>query len=201
VRAVEPREHGADLRADATDHRLRERFEHGDVVVLRTRGRSDLGADEPCADHAQPVSPFERSLDALGVLDGAEREHAVEVGLTRQPPRVRAGGDDQAVVLDDLVADDDRAAVDIERAGGGTEPQIDIEHVQGLGPQLDRTTILGAGEELLRQRGPVVGGMALGADQGQVALVAVPAECLHGTQSGQRTTDDDDLLHRIRGGW
>ena len=62
-------------------------------------GRRHLGADEPGADHHHPPRPgVQGGPQRQRVVEGAQHEHALEVGLARQPPGCRSGGQHDALV-------------------------------------------------------------------------------------------------------
>ena len=87
--------------------------------------------------------------------------------LAGQAARHRPRGEDQPVERHDgAVGELDGASVDVERGGRHTEAQVEAERVDVVGlAQGDAVGLPLAGEQLLRQRRPVVGQVLLGADQ------------------------------------
>ena len=192
---VQPGQHRADGGTHAPHHRMGQRLEHGDVASESASSRRDLGADEPGADHAESGAGVERGPKSPGVLDRAQRDHAVEVGLVRQPSGMRARGEQQTVVGEGVVAHPDRVRPDVEVVCRDAEPQVQVQVVEALTAQDDAVAIGAAGEEVLRERRPVVRLVRLGADEGQRTLMALPTQRLHRPQTRERGADDDDAIH------
>ena len=83
-------------------------------------------------------------------------------------------------------------AADVERGRAAPEAPVEVEVVEALAAQGRLLRLPVAGEQLLRQRRPVVRQVRLGADHHQIAVVAEPAQLLGRPQPGQRRADDDD---------
>jgi hypothetical protein len=94
----------------------------------------------------------------------------------------------------------DRAAVGLEharaqRGGRGAQPQVDAGPVD-----VERGVVGAAGQQLLRQRRPVVGPVGLGADQRHPPGVALGTQLLHRAGTCQTAADHHDVLadHHVR---
>ncbi|MEA2402599.1 MAG: hypothetical protein QOK00_3002, partial [Thermoleophilaceae bacterium] len=163
------------------------------------RARGDLGSDEAGADHGDAGAGLETGANCQAVVERAQHVHSLERGSAGQAPRRRAGRDDQRVVGEPLAPRDlDLPAVEVEGRGPGPKSQVQVE----LGKAIARVAQVGgigagvAGEQALRERRPVVGGMRLRAQQRQAPGVSVTAERLDRPQAGERCSDDDDAVER-----
>jgi hypothetical protein len=108
-------------------------------------------------------------------------------------PGLHAGGDDEAVVLDLLLAchlQGAPARVQLHDVRAATPRRVQ-RHVAAQGQVLGSQF---AGEHLLGQRGPVVGAAALGTDDRQLTLEAQLTQPLGGAQPREATADDDDAF-------
>ncbi len=163
--------------------------------VLAAGGRH-LRADEARADHDDvPWARGERRAEREAVVEGAQREHAGHRLGAGQRAGARPGGDDEAVVVELLaVVERQRAAAQVERRGTSTEAPLDREHLVDGGRQHDAVGLPLTGEDLLRQRRPVVGGVGLVADHDDAARVALVAERLGRLHAGDGRAGDDDGL-------
>jgi hypothetical protein len=158
-------------RADRFGHgpaeQARRPFDDGDRAVARTRRRRDLQADEAAADDDQARTRHEARRERGGVVEGAQAEHAGQVGpRDRQPAQRAAGGQQQRFVAEAAtVGESDLARRRVDRLDA-----VD-EMGDGLGRVvLGRTqgTLRGAafaGEQGLGQRRAFVGQVRLGADE------------------------------------
>jgi hypothetical protein len=77
---------GVDVAVDAAhlapEHALQRHCGRGDDRDLQSalpRRRRDLRADPPCADHNHRAAAVEPLPERIGVLDGAQVQHAVEL--------------------------------------------------------------------------------------------------------------------------
>ncbi len=105
------------------------------------------------------------------------------------------GGHDQAVVaeLGPVVGRHGAGARVSSDSGPTPQPELEaqgVEHVRGV--VVDAGHVPGAGQHLLGQRGAVVGGVDLVADDDHRPGVALVADLLGRPQAGQRGSDHDD---------
>ena len=171
-----------------------------DLESHRPATRGHLGADEPSPDdhHAGPRAQPLANREA--VLDRAEQQHPL--GHRAARPRARHGpaGDHETVERQSqitvFVAHRDGALrhVQPDRRGSPQHARAEVE----LGGHVDARAVHLAGEQLLRQRRPVVGGLAFGADDGEVAVVAVESQGFGGPHPGHAGPDHDHLAQLIR---
>jgi hypothetical protein len=107
---------------------------------------------------------------------------------------MRSGGEHEAVEADRApVVELERVALDVEPAGAVPEAQLEAEGGDLLRrAQQDAFEPPGAGQELLRQRGTVVGQMGLGPDEHDGAGVTFGAQGLCRAQPRQGGADDGD---------
>ena len=85
-------------------------------------------------------------------------------------------------------------SADVERDRPSTEAPVDVEVVEALAAQRRLLGLPVAGEQLLRQRRPVVREVGLGADHHDSAVEAQPAQLLRRPQARERRADDGDRL-------
>lgn len=130
------------------------------------RGRGELGTDPARADDHDVVLAGEHGPQPLGVVQGAQQMHSGHAFGARQTDRFGAGGEDQ-----DVVRDGSGLGVQFVRAGAqahhlAAEAQFDGERLE---VDLEGGALGLAEQDRLGQRGPVVGLVGLGADQGHAA--------------------------------
>ena len=191
---VVPVEPGADLPHPVADHpaqRGGERLDHGDVGTEAAAGGGHLGADEAGADdhHAWPVpGGGQVVLDGQRVVEGPEH---VDVGQSVGAGEPVGGGTrghhQPAVVEVGAVLQAHHPAVGVEAGGPHPQPEVEaqgVEHVGGV--VVDAEDVPLAGQELLGQRRPVVGGVDLVAHDDHLAGVPLVADLLGRPQAGQR---------------
>ena len=98
------------------------------------------------------------------------------------------------------VGERDRAGVEVEARGRHAESGVEAERVERVVlAQGDAVGVPRAGEELLRQRGPVVGAVSFGPDQRDRSAEPGRAQRLARPQPGERAADDDDPDHARTG--
>src|SRR4051794_25396371 len=96
----------------------------------------------------------------VGVGEGAQVVHAVEVGAgCLQSAGRGAGGEQEAVVVDRFaVAKHDGVSIGLERDGGGVRAQLDVlVGVEPLVVDVDLVAVGVAAQVVLGQRGPCIG--------------------------------------------
>src|SRR5581483_2524162 len=90
------------------------------------------------------------------------------------------------------------AAAQVERGRARPEHELDVEGREALlVSQEDALDAPLAGEQVLRERRPVVRQVLLLADQHQAPVVALAPERLDGAQAGQARTDDGDRAEAL----
>ena len=115
------------------------------------------------------------------------------VGRVRQPARRRARRDHRTVVRDGVsVVGRDGAGADVEGGGAHAEPQLEVEVVVRLAAQREAVGLGLAGEEVLRERRPVVREVGFGAHEAEGPVEAQAAQLLRRAQAGERRTHHDD---------
>src|SRR5690606_30440311 len=106
----------------------------------RGAGRAEPRADDPAAEHRDPLAPLRPAPQPAVVFEGAIVEHAVRIA--GELPRRAAGGQQQLLVAVDLarvVADflGDR----VQRHGGAAEPQLDAALIRAAPYALERLAL------------------------------------------------------------
>ena len=159
----------------------------------RQRGRGDLGADEAAADHDQARARDERLAEGLRVDDGAQRVHAGR-RREREPSRPRAGREHERVPVELLAGRGRRRAGRPRRRRRlVAETQVDLPlGPVGRGAQQELVLRLRAGEELLRERRPLVRRQQLVADDDEAAVVALGAKRLGAARAGETRSDHEN---------
>ena len=143
----------ADGGPEPAHHRMRQCFEHGDVETPRAARRRDLGADETGADDHDARVVVEPAADLERVVERAQHEQAVEVGLVRQPSWRAARCDDAAVERHARAVVELYLVVgDVERDRARPEPQVEVEVGDAVLAELDLVGVRLAGQHFLRQR-------------------------------------------------
>ena len=192
----QPGAEAAELFAEGAGEGDGEGFEDGDVDAAVAGVGGDLGSDEPGADDDERRGGVEGGAQGEGVVEGAQGVDAV--GLVGEAAGDDPGGDD------DRVGVEGGAVVELDAAGlpaggAGAEIGADSEVVVGVGgAEGDAVGVPGAGEELLGQRGPVVGEVFLGADEADAAVVSVAAQGLDSAEPTEARADDEDVPDLLR---
>ena len=192
----------ADLGAEHALERDRERVDDGDVEAALSGGGRDLGADPAGADHDDRAAAVQPLTQKVGVLDGAQVQHAVErCAGDGKAARLGAGGEQQPVVAQPFaIVERHLADRCIEAHGGATEAELDVVggvealvvDVDLLAPDLPAQVVLG-------QRRPLVGALGLGADQHHAPVEALRAQRLGGLRTGETRADDHECLVTVMG--
>ena len=87
----------------------------------------------------------------------------------------------------------DAARGGVERLRAHAEPQVELERVERLGlVEPDLVGLAVAAQQLLRERRPVVGPLALGAREHEPARKPAAAQRLRAADPGERAADDGD---------
>ena len=139
-----------------------------------------------------------RARERERVVERPQHEHAVEVGLVREPPRRRAGREHHPVERDPApvrASVTSRAPTSSALAG---EPSRQSTSRSST-PCLRRTMSSGsavAGQQLLRERRPVVGQVRLGADRDDRAVEALAPQRFDRAQPRERRSHDGHRAHR-----
>ena len=115
-------------------------------------------------------------------------------GGARQRAGVGAGGEHEPVEADrGSVVELEGVAVDVEGWRRVAQAEVEAEGGDLLGrSQLHAVEPPGSGQELLGERGAVVGEVGLGTDQDDGTGVPLGAQCLGGPEAGQGGADDGD---------
>ena len=165
---MEVGEHRADLLADDPDQGLGEGIEHHDLGIVLAGRSGDLAADPAGPDDDDLCAGREALPEGQRVVQRPQGEQAVEIRSGKlQPPRGRAGGDDQLVVRMIIAARDDDLAVPVDPGGDGARQQRRLVGPEGLVGDPVRLVDL-ALHQGLRQRRPLVRAVHLLTDQGEL---------------------------------
>jgi len=168
VIAVQAGAHRPQLVSEHTGQGHREGFDHRDLGAEAATGGGHLGPDESGTHHGQlRALILDGRSQGDAVLEGAQGPYPPDVGRIGKRPDMGPGGHHGAVVVQKVaVIDLETVSGDIEGDGGVPEAKVEAEGVDLLRfPQTDAVESPGAGQELLRQRRPVVGRMGFGTDQ------------------------------------
>ena len=166
------------LVADDRAERDLERLHDRDAEPTGRRGRGHLRADEARADHDDAPLAAERvELASQGECvveraDDVDPRCALGAG---EPPWGRARRDDDGVAAEPpAVRERDRAPLDVERHRRRAGDEVDALLGQHVAlHERDPRLVPHPRQQLLGERRPVVGGVGLGADEGDRTLVAV----------------------------
>ncbi len=168
--------------------------DHHHVVARRRgsqagQGRGDFRADEPAADHREPLMLLGQAVEPVVIVQGAEVDHRVRAG--GEPPRRAAGGEEEFLeAVDRPLVVDDVVVGQIERHGGASG--IDR-------PLLDRRPPPNAVErssfpEPLGEWRTIVRRVDLGVDHSDRPDAVHLADAAHGRVGGHSSADDEILI-------
>lgn len=175
--------------AERSGKRSRRGLDDRHVKSQAVRGRGDLGADEPAADHHQPPAEGQIGPQGPGVVQGPQRVHSFEALAARQHARGRTRGDDDPVGPDGPAVGKPHGVVGgVESRGPHAEQPLRLQ-VLAVRLQSEIRFADRAGEELLGQRRPVVRAVRLVTDHDEPSVVALLAQGACGRQSGERGAD------------
>src|SRR5690606_16987101 len=165
--------------------------QHDDLLPDHGERGGDLGADEPAADHREPLAPLRPAPQPAVVFEGAIVEHAVRIA--GELPRRAAGGQQslpEAVDFAGVVAAflGDR----VQRHGGAAEPQLDAALIRAAPYALERLAL----PQRLGERRPVVGRVRLGGDDADGAVGVHLADPGGRRVRGHPAADDEVLVGR-----
>ncbi len=197
VVAVQLRAGLSHLLAQHPSHRGGQRLDHGHLGTESATGGGHLEPDETGADHHH-LRPFPRRVEPLAdreaVVEGPQRADTGHPVGPRQPARAGTGRHDQPVEGElGPVVEANRTGAGVEGGRAMAEPELEAEGVEHVGRVVvDPLEVPDTGEELLRQRGPVVGGVPLVAHDDDRTLVLFVSELLGGAQPGERGADHED---------
>ncbi len=186
--------HVAELRAERRAAHAGER----DVQAEGAGGGRDLRAEHAVAHDHQPPPGGQVAAQRERVVQRAQHVHAGQPVLAREPARGQPGGDDQGVGAQHAAGGGgDLPGRRVQRDGRVAERELRPQRVQPrLVTELDALRLPHPGQDLLRQRRPVVGQVRAGVEQRQAALVAVPPQRLGRAQAGRRGADDQHAAGR-----
>lgn len=161
-------------------------------------GGGDFGPDEPGADDHHPGRPAQQfGAQAPGVVQGAQGVDAGEAVRTGEAAGGRAGGDHDAVGVDPApVGEDDRCGGAVQVYGAFAQLPVDAQLFVLLGvPEFE-----GVGRDIalevgLGQRRAVVGAVQFLSYDGDTSVVSLGAQRPDGAESGERGSDESDVLH------
>lgn len=189
--------HGAEPLAQLYRQWRRRGLDDGDVEPEFACRRRDLGADESGSDDDHPGTGPQILAQRECVVDGPDHVDAGQFVTAGPPPRPRTGGQYDTVGVDSRsVGEFDCAASRVEsrrwcseQPGGVEVVVVALQGEVGFGHVAD--------EEPLRQGWAVVGTPRLVADDREPPVETLGAESPCGRQSGQRRSDDRNVLHRF----
>ena len=185
---------GADLLAEDRRERGGESLDHRHLDAEPAGGCRDLLADESGPDDRETGAGSQLLAQPAGVGEGAQGVDVLVALEEGQPPRGAAGRDQQLLVAQLLAGVEPHGAgARVERLGAGAEQELDpFLLVPPGGPVGDGLLLDRAGQQLLRERRPVVGWVGLGADDPDRPVVAAAAERLRAALGRQAAADDQD---------
>lgn len=192
---VQSGDDGAHGLAEGAGQRCRCRLDDGHLQPEGTGGGGDLGSDEAAADHHQPSAAGQFVPQRAGVVQGAQGVHSGQPFGAGEGAGRGAGRDDDAVGAHlPSVGEPDRTVRRVEPDRTGAEQplgrQVLVVRLQG-----EFRLAEGAGQELLGQRGPVVGAVELVPDDDQPPVVALLAQRAGRREAGERGADHGDGPH------
>lgn len=194
-----PLQDGSQSRAravpDGTLERGGQRLDHGDLEPAGAQRGGHLAADETGTDHRDPACRDQVVAERADVGGGAQVVHSGD-GRPRDPAYPAAGGDHRRAIQIAAGRGDHPVRQRIERGGGLTKVEVDIQGGQLLGGPQRRCRLAGAGQQLLLgQRRPVVRQVRLLAEPGDRPGVPGCSGGLDGPQPGQRRSHHHERGH------
>jgi hypothetical protein len=191
VPAVQVRELLSDHLTEQVGHWHRLRLDDRHRAAVLARGRGQFRSDEARSDDHDPRCLGQGRAQRERVVGGADGVHAAQVAV-RQRSWHQAGRDDQAVIAQGPpVLGPHGAGPRVQTCRAHAQLQVDVQRVQlRRGQQRHRSTVLVAGEHVLRQRRPVVRCVQLLADHGDPLAIPALAQRLGRPDSGDRSTHD-----------
>ena len=192
VSLVERRAGGADLLTEHPSQRHRESLEHRDGRAERARRGGDLRADETTTDHDKPRVAADQQTPAA-----ASRRASVASSRCRSVALLEGSGDAnrwRSTALSNSSRDPSSSSIecpsDVERHHTVPETQVEPELLDLVRREKrDPGFVPLSGEELLRERRPVVRGMRLLADDDDRAGEALIAKSRRRSHPGERRAD------------
>nr|WP_228091480.1 PH domain-containing protein [Glycomyces sp. TRM65418] len=194
VLGVELGEDEAHLGAEDPFERLRAVTEEGDLAAEQAGRGGDLHADPAVPDDRDLPRAVQRRSEQIGLLDGAQQMHALEIGAgDGERARIGTGGEQQFPVLDrGAVGEREPPGEGIEARGGLAGAQVGVLGVPVLVDGEQGRPVGVAAEVVLRQRRPLVRAMGFTGDDDQVAVISFVAKRLRGLGGGESAPDDDE---------
>lgn len=141
-------------------------LDDGDGAARLARGGGELGADPARADDHDGVAAGQDGTEPFGVVEGPQQMDTGDALGAGQGDRLGAGGDDQGVV-----ADGPGLGVDLVVGGaqaGDVEAEAEFD-AEGLEVDVEGGVLGLAEQDGLGERGPVVGLVGFGPDEGHGA--------------------------------
>ncbi len=152
---------GAELGPEGALERQAGGLDHRHLRTELTCRGGDLATDPSGADHHDPSPRADPSGDDIGISDGTQVQHAIEIRPGhRQPPGHGAGGEQQPSVMDPLAAGEDHlGARYIDSGDRRRSPDLNVMLLVEAGWVHRRHLVeaLLTTEVLLRQWRPLVG--------------------------------------------
>ena len=192
-------EHGADLVAEDTLQRHRERVDEDHVGAELARRGGDLRTDPTGADHGDPAGGADRVAELVGILGCAEVADSVERRpwhgeVTGSGAGGQHGGGERKVFA---TVEANLAGTDVERLDGATGEQLDVVRPvvaivvdpRRLGRGLAAQDGLGERRAFVRRRRFV-------ADEHDTTVEPGRTGALGRLGASQAGTDDDETLIR-----
>jgi hypothetical protein len=184
----------ADPGAQRTGERRRVGIDQPDGQAEIAAAGGCLAADQAGADDEDAGRSLgQRGSQAGGIVPSAQGEDPVEpaAGCGRPGARLRAGGDEEAIVGEyRSIREADHPRIPVEGDGPMTQAPVGIEGDEfrqsgGIRCQFAR-------QNVLRQRRPVVGTVRFITHDREPPGVAVAAQSLRAAEAGERCADDDE---------
>ena len=170
-------------------------LEHRDFEPEMPRARGRFEPHVACPDHHEAPGARQVGPDCLDVGNRAQVVDAAQVVTGYVEHAWPAADAQQQLVVDQLAAvgEAQPPVAPVDRGDARTEPRLDPRLLVELRAAQQQPVALElARQELLRQRGPVVGQVGLVADQDDGTLVALAPQRIDGLDGGVAGADDDN---------
>ena len=196
--------YGADrctcLCTHGTNQRCFKAFQHRDVSSALLRRCCRFQTNESSTNHHHANAFSDLIAQCCGISQRAQGVNAGDVRLIRQTTHISARCNDEPVIGQGLtIRQCQGLGCGVEARCCNTQFPCEVQFFQSLRlPQSNTLFIPVTGEIVLRQRWAVVRHVCLGTHHRDGAREATRAQCFRRTGSGQRGSDNHNVLHADR---